>query len=99
MAADPEAIYESFLVQDLTSEWSSKVGGNTLVRYLTRAREQRGLTQTQVGERMGHAQCTVSKLERSKDADLNMEMIGKWSKALGLDLILTFGDKTGKGVY
>lgn len=54
---------------------------------LVRWRKERGLTQTEVAERMGTTQAQVSKLERNPDPRLSA--VRAYAAALGVDLVIS----------
>lgn len=55
-----------------------------LLARLVSARKDLGLTQRELGERMGIGQPTVSEMEHS--AVVSVATLRRWSKALGLEL-------------
>lgn len=59
-----------------------------LVKHLFALRCARGLSQSDVAERLGCTQGRVSKLEASRDEDLRLGDISGYAKALGLTTVL-----------
>jgi DNA-binding XRE family transcriptional regulator len=68
---DPEM--EWYDLEDVVAKWN--------VEKLVKARKARGLTQAQLGKRVGMPQSQISRLERNPDAS-SLRLIKKIAKAL-----------------
>ena len=82
---DPEArrLYREVLDEELS--W--------LLSYL---REERGLSQKEVAERLGVSRGRVSQLETSAVLSMTLESLARYAQALGLSLRLEFADERGE---
>jgi transcriptional regulator with XRE-family HTH domain len=82
---DPEArrLYREVLDEELS--W--------LLGYL---REERGLSQKEVAERLGLSRSRVSQLETSAGLSMSLESLARYAQALGLSLRLEFADEEGE---
>lgn len=82
---DPEArrLYREVLDEELS--W--------LLSYL---REERGLSQKEVAERLGVSRGRVSQLETSAGLSMTLESLARYAQALGLSLRLEFADERGE---
>ena len=82
---DPEArrLYREVLDEELS--W--------LLSYL---REERGLSQKEVAERLGVSRGRVSQLEPSAGLSMSLESLARYAQALGLSLRLEFADERGE---
>lgn len=82
---DPEArrLYREVLDEELS--W--------LLSYL---REERGLSQKEVAERLGVSRGRVSQLETSAGLSMSLESLARYAQALGLSLRLEFADERGE---
>jgi ribosome-binding protein aMBF1 (putative translation factor) len=74
--------------RELLGEERAKLATGDLVR---RAREARGLTQTELAKLIGSSQSAVSRIEDADYAGHNLETLRKIAKALGLPLTLSIG--------
>lgn len=57
-----------------------------IVRALTVARAVMGLTQGEVAERLGCSRGRIARVETSEDSDLNLGLIVRYARAVGLRL-------------
>lgn len=82
---DPEArrLYREVLDEELS--W--------LLGYL---REERGLSQKEVAQRLGVSRGRVSQLETSAGLSMSLESLARYAQALGLSLRLEFADERGE---
>jgi len=82
---DPEArrLYREVLDEELS--W--------LLSYL---REERGLSQKEVAQRLGVSRGRVSQLETSAGLSMSLESLARYAQALGLSLRLEFADERGE---
>ena len=65
-------------------------GHSVAVQNLRRIRDARGLTQSQLAEKVGANQATISKIERG-DEGVTLGMINRIAKALGVAPVTLFG--------
>lgn len=74
-------------------EFDDLVRRRTVVKQLSALRAARGLSQSEVAERLGCSQSRVSKLESGMDADLKLNDLAGYCSAVGLSVGLVFADE------
>lgn len=67
-----------------------------LAWILSYLRQERGLTQKQVAERLGVSRSRVSQMEVRASLSLSLETLARYAQALGLALRLDFVDEAGE---
>lgn len=65
-----------------------------LIKLLTAARVEHGLTQKEVASRMNCSESKVSRMESATDAELNFGDVAAYAKAIGLSMSILFDDST-----
>jgi transcriptional regulator with XRE-family HTH domain len=77
-------------------EFGRMLANSRVVNALIRTRVDAGMTQADVGEKMGRTQSSISKLEHSSDADLSIRDIVGYLKATGGSLNLGIGKQPNR---
>ena len=61
-------------------------GAKPIMMVLAKMREVKGITQQQMAKKVGVSQAVISKLEHKQDRLVNVGVMCKYAKALGLDI-------------
>lgn len=91
MSAEKTYTSVSEMTKDLsddafTDELNRVISEYTIAKTLVALRSERGLTQTEMGAKLGKTQGAVSKLEHSKDSDLRLGDVEAYVGSLGFDV-------------
>ena len=79
-----QMIRETSDSQDFSEAFEKQLAERQLMKQLLLVRMEKGLSQEDVAKKMGCTQSKVSKLESSKDGDIQMDDLVKYSTAIGL---------------
>ena len=79
--------------QTLAAEVERELRETRFATMMVENRVKKGLTQKDIADRMGVSPSTVSRLENSRDAELQYGEVESYLKALDLDLSVTVFDK------
>lgn len=79
--------------QTLSAEVERELRETRFATMMVENRVRKGLTQKDIADRMGVSSSTVSRLENSRDAELQYGEVESYLKALDLDLSVTVFDK------
>lgn len=88
-----ELVRDTFDDESLSSEFEERLRVRTVVKQLVALRAARGMSQSQVADRLGCSQSRVSKLEAGVDSDLRLSDLSGYCSAVGLRVGLVFADE------
>lgn len=72
--------------EEFSEEFEKSLKETAIIRHLTACRVAAGLTQAEVGKRVGCSGPHISKLESKKDDKVKVGILRKYAKAVGAKL-------------